>query len=121
LKWCAELVRNSVASLAFLKPDFENLALFEVVWLYFFWKIKPDDFWLFSGFISAVWLFFFCKKKPERFLVKFWYFLGFFGELSASQLNYLYQKEVVSPQSWAIGWRVELTLTGLVEGKNIKN
>jgi hypothetical protein len=68
-----------VASLAFLKPDFENLAFFEVVWLFLFLEKKPDRFWLFSGFFWAVWLFLFLKKKPDSFSPFFGYFLAFFG------------------------------------------
>jgi len=74
-------VSLSVANLAFLKPDFERLAFFKRVWLFFKNQIMPDKIWLFLSFFE-VFGFISKTKLPDEI----WYFSGFISEQYCTNL-----------------------------------
>jgi len=68
-----------VANLAFLKPDFENLAFFKRVWLFFKNQKKPDKIWPFLAFFEV---FCFISKIKKR-QTKSGFFLDLFRNNTA--------------------------------------
>jgi len=96
-------VSLSVANLAFLKPDFERLAFFKRVWLFFKNQIMPDKIWLFLSFFE-VFGFISKTKLPDEI----WYFSGFISEQYCTNLLV----KAMWPTNWLCDVTVDLPNSG---------
>jgi len=50
----SEMLQDRVASLAFLRPNLQFLAIFQLLWLFFIFEKRPNAIWLFLSFFGEL-------------------------------------------------------------------